>query len=115
MGFDVKVGVGGSSPNMLFAERVATSFMTWDEAQRMAEAASRAVSSCLQVRAERIADKNYPDGNVEIVWRLQDNYASRSVLVFTVVRYEPRHAAVSRTAIRVERNMLGTGRDGQSH
>jgi hypothetical protein len=103
MDFDVKVGVGGGSPNMLFAERVAAFTMTLDEAERMGEVASRAVSSCLQVRAERIADKIYPDGDVELVWRLVDHYATRPVLVFTVVRYEPTRATVSRTAIRVER------------
>jgi hypothetical protein len=113
--FDVKVGVGGSRPNMLFAERAVASSMTLDEAERMGEAASRAVSSCLQVRAERIANKTYPDGNVELVWRLQDNYASRPVLVFAVVRYEPTHTTVSRTAIRVEPSVRDAGRNGRSH
>lgn len=113
MDFDVKVGVGGSIPNMLFAERTATSSMTLDEAERMGESASRVVSSCLQVRAQRIADRIYPDGDVELVWRLQDNYAARPVVVFTVVRYEPAHATVSRTAVRVERNAPDTDRSGR--
>jgi hypothetical protein len=115
MGFGVKVGVGRIGPNMLFAERIATSSMTVDEAEQAGEAASRVVSSCLQVRAQRIADKIYPDGAVELVWQLQDNYAARPVVVYTVVRYEPAHATVSRTAIRVKRNSPETGRRGQAH
>ncbi|SAL87624.1 hypothetical protein AWB74_08191 [Caballeronia arvi] len=114
MDFDVKVGVGGGSPNMLFAERVVRSSMTLSEAERMGEAASRAVSSCLQVRAERIADKIYPDGNVELIWRLADHYAARPVLVFTVVRYEPKRATVSRTAIRIERDAGSIQRNGRA-
>lgn len=114
MDFGVKVGVGRSGPNMLFAERIATFFMTLDEAERTGEAASRAVSSCLQVRAQRIADKIYPDGDVELVWQLRDNFAAHPVLVYTVVRYEPAHATVSRTAIRVERNAPHGGRSGQA-
>jgi hypothetical protein len=104
--FDVKVGVGGNTPNMLFAERVSSSVMNFDDAGRMGDAASRALSSCLQVRAERLADKVYPEGHVELIWRLTDRYATRPVLVFTVVRYEPATHSVSRTAIRVERQPI---------
>ncbi|MFM0140218.1 hypothetical protein [Caballeronia grimmiae] len=102
MDFDVKVGVGGYRPNMLFAERVASSMMNHEQAERMGTIASRAISSCLQVRAERIADKAYSEGDVEFVWRLTDKYATRPVLIFTVVRYVPASGAVSRTAIRVQ-------------
>ncbi|GJH30385.1 hypothetical protein [Caballeronia novacaledonica] len=101
--FDVKVGVGGNSPNMLFAERVSPSTMSRENAEQMGTVASRVISSCLQVRAERIADKVYPTGDVEFVWRITDRFASRPVLIFTVVRYQPASGMMSRTAIRVER------------
>jgi hypothetical protein len=97
---------------MLFAERLASSTMTRDAAETMGTTASRAVSSCLQVRAERISDKIYPDGEIEFVWRLTDKYSTRPVEVFTVVRYEPASRTVSRTAIRVEPQEVVIARPG---
>ncbi|KXV10684.1 hypothetical protein CR51_08690 [Caballeronia megalochromosomata] len=114
--FDVKVGVGGNSPNMLFAERVAPSTMSRENAGQMGAVASRAINSCLQVRAERIADKVYLTGDVEFVWRITDKFAWRPVLIFTVVRYEPASETMSRTAIRVERqDVMLAKRPGDSN
>lgn len=45
MDFDVKVSVGGQNPNILFAERVASSAMSHEQTERMGIAASRAISS----------------------------------------------------------------------
>lgn len=104
--FDVKVGVGGDSPNMLFAERIDPSTMSREKAEQMGTVASRAISSCLQARAERIADKVYATGDVEFVWRVTDRFATRPVLIFTVVRFEPASGTMSRTAIRVERQKV---------
>jgi hypothetical protein len=104
MDFSVKVGIGGSTPNMLFAERTVPSpNLTRRQAEEMGGAASRALSACLQVRAERIADNSYDDGSVELVWRLADHYPPRPVSVFAVVRFEADHELVSRTAIRIQR------------
>lgn len=104
--FNVKVGAGGEWPNMLFAERPASSAMSLDDAQSMGAAASRAISSCLQTRALRLADKVYTDGQLDMIWRLTDRYKGKPILVFAVVRYDQTKQSVSRTAIRVARQTM---------
>lgn len=103
MDFSVQVGVGGTAPNMLFAERVVSSVMPVAQAEEMGTVASRALSACLQVRAERVADQPDGEGSVELVWRLTDSYPQRPVSVFAVVRFEPKSSIVTRTAIRIQR------------
>jgi len=103
MDFSVQVGVGGTAPNMLFAERVVSSVMPLAQAEEMGTVASRTLSACLQVRAERLADRPDGEGRVELVWRLTDNYLRRPVSVFAVVRFEPKNGIVTRTAVRIQR------------
>jgi len=101
--FAVLVGVGGTLPNMLFAERVVSSTMTYTQAEEMGFFASHTLSACLQAHAERLSDREYAPGMLEMVWRLSDEYSARPVNVFAVVRFEPPTNTVTRTAIRFQR------------